>query len=76
MGSNTDITADNFSKKMFEGMGSIPHGKDTQVFEYFKYQTDDGGKTTVCHSDQSGNALCIIKNGSRAYKGFEAERIL
>lgn len=61
---------------MFEGMGSIPHGKDTQVSEYFKYQTDDGGKTTVCLSDQSGNALCIIKKGSRAYKGFEAERIL
>ena len=76
MGSNTDITADNFSKKMFEGMGSIPHGKDTQVFEYFKYQTDDGGKTTVRLSDQSGKVLTIIKKESRADKGFEAGRIL
>lgn len=36
MGSNTDITADNFTKKMFEGMGMTPHGMDTQVSEYFK----------------------------------------
>lgn len=75
MGSNTDITADNFTKSSLR-YGLTPHGKDTQVFEYFQYQTDDGGKTTVCLSDQSGNALCIIKIGSRAYKGFEAERIL
>lgn len=61
---------------MFEGMGSIPHGKDTQVSEYFKYQTDDGGKTTVCFSNYSRNALSIIKKGSRADKGFEAGRIL
>ena len=76
MGSNTDITAGNFTKKMFEGMGSIPHGKDTQVSEYFKYQTDDGGKTTVRLSEQSGKALTIIKKESRADKGFEAGRIL
>ena len=36
MGSNTDITAGNFTKKMFEGMGMTPHGMDTQVSEYFK----------------------------------------
>lgn len=34
-------------------MGMTPHGKDTQVSEYFKYQTADGGKTTVCLSDHS-----------------------
>lgn len=47
-----------------------PHGKDTQVSEYFKYQTDDGGKTTVRLSDHSGNALSIIKKGGRADKGY------
>ena len=36
MGSNTDITSGNFTKKMFEGMGMTPHGMDTQVSEYFK----------------------------------------
>lgn len=51
MGSNTDITADNFTKSSLR-YGLTPHGKDTQVFEYFQYQTDDGGKTTVCLSDQ------------------------
>ena len=61
MGSNTDITAGNFTKKMFEGMGMTPHGEDTQVSEFFKYQTDDGGKTTVRLSDQSGKVLTIIK---------------
>lgn len=76
MGSNADITAGNFTKKMFEGMGMTPHGEDTQVSEYFKYQTDDGGKTTVRLSDHSWNALCIIKKGSRADKGFESGRIL
>lgn len=53
MGSNADITAGNFTKKKFDGMGMTPHGEDTQVSEYFKYQTDDGGKTTVCLSDHS-----------------------
>ena len=76
MGSNTDITAGNFTKKMFEGMGMTPRGEDTQVSEFFKYQTDDGGKTTVRLSDQSGKVLTIIKKESRADKGFEAGRIL
>lgn len=70
MGKNADITAGNFTKKLFEGMGMTPHGKDTQVSEYFKYQTDDGGKTTVRLSDHSGNALSIIKKGGRADKGY------
>ena len=70
MGNNADITAENFTKKLFEGMGMTPHGKDTQVSEYFKYQTDDGGKTTVRLSDHSGNALSIIKKGGRADKGY------
>ena len=42
-------------------MGMTPHGKDTQVSEYFKYQTDDGGKTTIRLSDQSEKVLTIIK---------------
>lgn len=70
MGKNADITAGNFTKKLFEGMGMTPHGKDIQVSEYFKYQTDDGGKTTVRLSDHSGNALSIIKKGGRADKGY------
>ena len=70
MGKNADITAGNFTKKLFEGMGMTLHGKDTQVSEYFKYQTDDGGKTTVRLSDHSGNALSIIKKGGRADKGY------
>lgn len=70
MGRNADITADNFTKKLFEGMGMTPHGKDTQVSEYFKYQTDDAGKTTIRLSDHSGNALSIIKKGGRADKGY------
>lgn len=70
MEKNADITAGNFTKKLFEGMGMTPHGKDTQVSEYFKYQTDDGGKTTVRLSDHSGNALSIIKKGGRADKGY------
>ena len=70
MGKNADITAGNFTKKLFEGIGMTPHGKDTQVSEYFKYQTDDGGKTTVRLSDHSGNALSIIKKGGRADKGY------
>ena len=70
MGKNADITAGNFAKMLFEGMGMTPHGKDTQVSEYFKYQTDDGGKTTVRLSDHSGNALSIIKKGGRADKGY------
>lgn len=70
MGKNADITAGNFTKKLFEGMGMTPHGKNTQVSEYFKYQTDDGGKTTVRLSDHSGNALSIIKKGGRADKGY------
>lgn len=70
MGKNADITAGNFTKKLFEGMGMTPHGKDTQVSEYFKYQTDDGGKTTVRLSDHSGNALSIIKKGGRADKDY------
>lgn len=70
MGKNADITAGNFTKKLFEGMGMTPHGKDTQVSEYFKYQTDDGGKTTIRLSDHSGNALSIIKKGGRADKGY------
>ena len=70
MGKNADITASNFAKMLFEGMGMTPHGKDTQVSEYFKYQTDDGGKTTVRLSDHSGNALSIIKKGGRADKGY------
>lgn len=70
MGKNADITAGNFTKKLFEGMGMTPHGKDTQVSEYFKYQTDDGGKTTVRLSNHSGNALSIIKKGGRADKGY------
>lgn len=59
---------------MFEGMGMTPHGMDTQVFRVL--QTDDGGKTTVRLSDQSGKVLTIIKKESRADKGFEAGRIL
>lgn len=70
MGKKADITAGNFAKMLFEGMGMTPHGKDTQVSEYFKYQTDDGGKTTVRLSDHSGNALSIIKKGGRADKGY------
>ncbi len=57
-------------------MGMTPHGKDTLVSVYYKYQTDDGGKTTVRLSEQSGKALTIIKKESRADKGFEAGRIL
>lgn len=56
-------------------MDMTPHGKDTQVSEYFKYQTDNGGKTTVRLSGQSGKVLTIIKKESRADKGFESGRI-
>ena len=70
MGNDADITTDNFTKKLFEGLGMTPHGRNMQVSEYFKYQTDDGGKVTVRLSDHSGNALSIIKKGGRADKGY------
>lgn len=74
MGSNTDITAGNFTKK-----DVWRYGYDSTWNGYTSFrvlQTDDGGKTTVRLSDQSGKVLTIIKKESRADKGFEAGRIL
>ena len=65
----TDITADNFVKTLFEGMGMTPHGKE-QKSEYVHFSTDEGEKITIRLADHNGNALSIIKKGGRADKGY------
>ena len=74
MGSNTDITAGNFTKKMFEGMGMTPHGKDTQVSEYFKQMMVERLQSAFLSKVERYSPLS--KKESRADKGFEAGRIL
>ena len=64
-----DVTANNFVKTLFEGLGMTPHGKE-QKSEYVRFTSDDGEKMTIRLSDHSGNAISIIKKGGRADKGF------
>ncbi len=59
---------------MFEGMGMTPHGKDTQVSEYFKQMMVERLQSAFLSKVERYSPLS--KKESRADKGFEAGRIL